>query len=423
MLTQAPKGTKDVLPQDSYRWQAVEKVFRETVSRAGYREIRTPVFEHTELFLRGVGDTTDIVQKEMYTFEDKGGRSVTLRPEGTAGAVRALVEHSLYAGVLPVKLCYVSAPLFRYEAPQSGRLREHHQLGCEVFGAAEPTCDAEVILMAVRTLEAMGLENLSVSLNSIGCKKCRAAYHEALREFLKERLNTLCPTCQDRFARNPMRILDCKVEACQRQLTDAPNMLAYLCEECQAHFEGVQAALSALSIRYTINPRIVRGLDYYTRTVFEILMQSESATLAVCAGGRYDGLVEAVGGPSLPGIGFGMGVERLLMLLEQQDITLPEPNRFDVYVASLSGEVRLAALQLTQAYRDAGVHAEMDHTGRSLKAQFKHADKLGTPYVVIVGGDELARGSVRIRNMSTKEETETPLGDAVSTLERSIQNA
>ena len=420
MLTQAPKGTKDLLPQDAYRFQAVEAVEKRIAERAGYREIRTPVFEHTELFLRGVGDTTDIVQKEMYTFTDKGDRSVTLKPEGTAGAVRALVEHSLYAGPLPVKMYYVNNPIFRYEAPQSGRLREHHQFGCECFGAAEPSCDAELISIAVDVLKGLGLDNLVVNINSIGCPECRKVYHEKLRAFLSERLDKLCETCRGRFEKNPLRILDCKVESCQKQLEGAPSILDCLCDACAAHFEGLKANLDALGIPYSVDPRIVRGLDYYTRTVFEIARQTENGTQAVCGGGRYDGLVEQIGGPKLPAMGFGMGVERVLMLLEQSGVEIPEPRHYDAYVAALGAQARIPALKLTTDLRRAGVKTETDHAGRSLKAQFKHADKVGAPYILIVGGDELARGTVRLRNMQTKEETEIPLENAVEYMKERI---
>lgn len=423
MLTQAPKGTKDVLPQDSYRWQALEQICRDVAALSGFREIRTPIFEHTELFLRGVGDTTDIVQKEMYTFEDKGERSITLKPEGTAGAVRAVVEHSLYAGPLPLKMFYLSSPIFRYEAPQSGRYRQHHQFGCEIFGASQPTCDAEVIMLLLRVLERAGLSNLVVSLNSIGCPACRKRYHEALRAYLGTKLGHLCATCNDRFQRNPMRILDCKTEACQNQLTDAPVMLSYLCEDCLSHFEGVQAALRALGARFEIDTRIVRGLDYYTRTVFEVTMKTDTASLAVCGGGRYDELVEQLGGPAMPGFGFGMGMERVLMLLSHKGVILPEPSLFDVYVAALGTDARIPALTLTQSLRDAGIKAEMDHIGKSVKAQFKSADRVNASFVAVVGGDEMARGTVRIRNMSSKEEREVPLCDAVRTIKEGINHA
>lgn len=420
MLTQAPKGTKDVLPQESYRFQAVEAVERRIAALAGYREARTPVFEHTELFLRGVGDTTDIVQKEMYTFTDKGDRSITLKPEGTAGAVRALIEHSLYAGPLPVKLYYLNAPIFRYEAPQSGRLREHHQFGCECFGAAEPSCDAEIISVAVDVLKNLGLTNLVVNINSIGCPDCRKVYHEALRAFLREKLPKLCETCRGRFEKNPLRILDCKVESCQAQLEGAPSILDCLCDGCREHFEGLQRNLDAIGIPYAIDPRIVRGLDYYTRTVFEIARKTETGTQAVCGGGRYDGLVEELGGPKLPAIGFGMGVERVLMLLEQSGVEILEPRLFDVYVAALGAQARTPALKLVKLLRDAGVKAEMDHAGRSLKAQFKYADKTGAPLIAIMGGDELERGAVKLRNMQTKEECEVPLETALREIKERI---
>ncbi len=424
MLTQAPRGTRDLKPEESYRWHTIEAIEREAAALSGYREIRTPAFEHTELFLRGVGDTTDIVQKEMYTFEDKSGRSITLKPEGTAGVVRALIEHSLYAGALPVKMYYLSTPVFRYEAPQSGRYREHHQFGVEVFGAAEPTCDAEVIALLMRVLTRAGLTGLCVNINSIGCPECRKTYHEALRAFLGERMTVLCKTCNERFERNPLRILDCKEERCQAQLSGAPEMLDFLCDGCRTHFDGLQEALTALQIPYAVDRRIVRGLDYYTRTVFEVGMKGEGgAPLAVCGGGRYDGLVQALGGPSMHGIGFGLGIERLAMLLEQKGVILPEPRLFDVYVAALGADARIPALSLTEALRGAGVRAEMDHAGRSLKAQFKSADKLGALKVVIVGGDELARGTVRVRDMATKEETEIPLETAVLEIERSLSHA
>lgn len=423
MLTQAPRGTKDVLPEASYRWQIIEQICRDITATAGYREIRTPIFEHTELFLRGVGDTTDIVQKEMYTFNDKAGRSITLRPEGTAGAVRALLEHNLYTGPLPAKMFYLSSPIFRYEAPQSGRYRQHHQFGCEIFGAAEPTCDAEVIMLLLRVLQRAGLSNLVVSINSIGCPICRKQYQEALRDFLQSRLDKMCKACNERFIRNPMRILDCKESTCQSLLSDAPLTLDYLCDHCQAHFEGVKEALSALGATYVIDPRVVRGLDYYTRTVFEVIMKTDSAAIAVCGGGRYDGLVEQLGGPSTPGFGFGMGIERLLMLLAEKEVILPEPTLFDVYVAALGADARLPALLLTQSLRDAGLRVEMDHMGRSLKAQFKSADRLNATWVMIVGGDELSRGAVKIRNLRTKSEMEIQIDTAVQVMKGEIANA
>ena len=423
MLTQAPKGTKDMLPEDAYRWQAVEKICREVAELSGFQEIRTPIFEHTELFLRGVGDTTDIVQKEMYTFEDKGGRSITLRPEGTAGAARAFVEHGMYAGALPAKMYYLSAPIFRYEAPQSGRFRQHHQFGCEVFGAEAPSCDAEVILLLLRILRRAGLENLVVSLNSIGCPSCRKRYNEALRTFLQERVSELCATCNERIHKNPMRILDCKTEKCQQRLVDAPQTIDYLCDECAAHFEGVQSLLAAQGVAYKVDARIVRGLDYYTRTVFEVMTKTDKGVLTVCGGGRYDGLVEQLGGPSLPGFGFGLGVERLLMLLEAEGIQVTKPNVCDVYVASLGQEAKGAAFALSQRLQDVNIKTDIDHMGRSLKAQFKSAGRLHARFVAIVGGDELARGMIRLRNMQTKEEKEVNAEEAAHVVKEAVQHA
>ena len=416
MLTQAPRGTKDVLPKESGRWQALEQIMRTAAARAGYREVRTPVFEHTELFLRGVGDTTDIVQKEMYTFKDKGDRSITLKPEGTAGAVRALIEHNLYADVLPCKMYYLNAPIFRYEAPQSGRLREHHQFGLECFGAPNPSVDAEIIALAFRMLEGLGVTNLTVNINSIGCPKCRPAYHAKLKEFLGERLANLCKTCQERFERNPLRALDCKEEKCQELVKDAPSMLDMLCEECSGHFSSLQSYLSAAGIPYAIDSRIVRGLDYYTKTVFELITKTPQGNLTVCGGGRYDRLVEELGGPEMPAVGFGMGLERILMLLDSQGIELNQSRQMDVFVASLGDEARIPAFALVQSLRRAGVKADCDHMGKSLKAQFKYADKVSVPFIAILGGDELQKGVVKVRNMGTREEMEIPVDDAAAAI-------
>jgi histidyl-tRNA synthetase len=419
LITQAPKGTQDVLPQESARWQDVEAKMRKICALAGFREVRTPVFEHTELFLRSVGDTTDVVQKEMYTFLDKGGRSVTLKPEGTAGVARAFLEAHLEAGALPTKMYYVSCPVFRYEKPQSGRLREHHQLGIEVFGAKDASCDAEGIRLALDVLEACGIRGLKVAINSIGCPDCRSAYQEKLKQFLRPRLPKLCDTCRDRFERNPLRILDCKVPSCQAELTNAPEMLDHLDGDCRAHFEALQASLSALDVEFSIDPRIVRGLDYYTRTVFEIITETENGPLTVCGGGRYDGLVKQLGGPELPGFGFGMGVERVLMVQDMTGVALKEQPVVDVFLATL-GDARAEAMKLTRALRLSGVRADMDHAARSLKAQFKYADKLGAPYLMVVGGDELARGAVKLRDMALSQETEIPLSRIVEAVKEKL---
>ncbi len=419
LITQAPKGTQDVLPAESARWQAVESNMREACRLAGYREVRTPVFEHTELFLRSVGDTTDVVQKEMYTFLDKGGRSVTLKPEGTAGVARAFLEAHLEAGALPMKMYYISCPVFRYEKPQSGRLREHHQLGIEVFGAKDASCDAEGIRLALDVLAASGIRGLRVSINSIGCPNCRAAYLEQLKNFLRPRLPRLCDTCRDRFERNPLRILDCKVPSCQAELTDAPDMLGALDEDCAAHFESLKASLNALDVDYSVDPRIVRGLDYYTRTVFEIITDAENGPLTVCGGGRYDGLLKQLGGPELPGFGFGMGVERVLMVQDMMGVRPPEAPVADVFLAALPG-ARLEALKLLRDLRGAGVACDMDHAARSLKAQFKYADRLGAPYVTVVGGDELARGALRLRDMRRSAEEEIPVSEFIPAIRKKL---
>ena len=410
MLTQAPKGTKDVLPEDSYRWQYVESRMRRAAGKAGYREVRTPVFEHTELFQRGVGDTTDIVQKEMYTFTDKGDRSITLRPEGTAGVVRAFLESGLYAGALPQKMYYLSAPVFRYEAPQSGRLREHHQFGMECFGAQEATVDAELILLAYNLFRELGVSNLTVHINSIGCPKCRPQYHAALKTFLGERVDGMCETCKGRFERNPMRMLDCKEKRCQELVKDAPASIDMLCEECAAHFEQLKACLDASGIPYQVDTRVVRGLDYYTKTVFELITTTRDGNLTVCGGGRYDNLVEELGGPAMPAAGFGMGIERVLMLLDAEGIEIPKPEQYDVFVTYM-GQGKLLAFQLVQALRNAGVRADMDHCARSLKAQFKFANKTGARLCITLGDDEVASGRATIKDMSRHTEQEAALAE------------
>ena len=412
MLTQAPKGTKDMLPQDAYQWQYVEAKMRALAARWGYREVRTPVFEHTELFQRGVGDTSDIVTKEMYTFLDKGERSITLKPEGTAGAVRAFIEGKLYNEALPCKMYYLAAPIFRYEKPQAGRLREHHQFGMECFGGKEPTVEAELICALFDLLGGLGLENLSVHINSIGCPQCRPVYHQKLKEYLGERISDMCPTCQERFAKNPLRILDCKEEKCKQIVKDAPSILDCLCDDCASHFDRLQTLLTARNIPFALDPRIVRGLDYYTKTVFEIIMQSGREGLALCGGGRYDKLVEELGGPATPAAGFGIGIERILIELNSQGLLPEQPGITDVYVANLGADMAVPAFTFTQALREKGVKADCDVCGRSLKAQFKFADKVNARYVAIMGGDEYARGTVKIRNMQTREEVEFPLETA-----------
>ena len=404
MAVKAPKGTKDVLPQESYKWQYVENIVRGLTALAGYREIRTPVFEHTELFLRGVGDTTDIVQKEMYTFTDKGDRSITLKPEGTAGVVRAFIEGGLPSNAQPTKMYYLSTPVFRYEKPQSGRLREHHQFGLEVFGATDASIDAEVISMALQLFDRVGLQNLRLNINSIGCDKCRPQYHEKLKAFLHEHESELCEACRERMERNPLRVLDCKEEACKRIVKDAPLMIDHLCEECSAHFEDLKGYLDALGISYQVNPLIVRGLDYYTKTVFEIISDSIGAQGTVCGGGRYDKLIKQIGGPDMPGIGFGLGIERLLLVMENEGIAIPEPALTDVFVCTHGGAARLKAIGLVKELRGKGIKADMDHCARSIKAQFKYAGKIGAKTVVVIGEEEMENDTAVVKTMETGEE-------------------
>ncbi|MEG0492880.1 MAG: histidine--tRNA ligase [Clostridia bacterium] len=419
------KGMKDVLPSQSARWRAVEREMRKAALLAGYREIRTPVVEHTELFARSAGESSDVVRKEMYTFLDKGERSISLKPESTAGTVRALLESGLYAQALPLKLYYINAPHFRYEAPQSGRLREHHQFGMECFGASQPSADAELIALVMNLLSSFGLKNLSVRINSIGCPNCRPAYQQHFKEYLNQRKDQLCSTCKERLEVNPMRTLDCKDPNCKEALHDAPVMMDYLCDECKEHFELLKRYLEEIGISYSVDPRIVRGLDYYTKTVFEIITTTPTGELTVCGGGRYDGLVEELGGPAIPAVGFGMGVERVLMLLdalEPDECKLQiEDEVPELFVACLNKALSIHAFSLVKSLRDAGFRADMDHQGRSLKAQFKYADKLGAKYIVIIGDDELAKGVVKLRDMSTKEEQEIPLENAASAMKKIIQ--
>ena len=397
-----PKGTKDVLPEDSYRWHFIEEKIRHTARLFALQEIRTPTFEHTELFLRGVGDTTDIVNKEMYTFDDRSGRSITLKPEGTASVARCFVENNLRETVLPMR-CYYLTPVFRYERPQAGRLREHHQFGVEVYGAAGPEADAEVISIAKRMFDAFGIAP-TLYINSIGCKTCRARYHRALVTYFAQEEAGLCATCRERLHTNPLRILDCKNEACTRIAAGAPGILDYLCEDCVTHFEGVKHNLDLMGIAYTVNPTVVRGLDYYTRTVFEFVSTDIGAKSTVCGGGRYNDLIESIGGKPCPAVGFGMGLERLILTLEAAGVTIPNQELPTVYVACMGTPDE--CVRLVSELRAHGISAVTDIMQRSLKAQMKYADKLGARYSVVVGADELASGTVQIKNMY--EGTEEP---------------
>lgn len=411
VITQAPRGTEDVLPEEAVQWQVIEAVMRSEASLHGFGEVRTPVFEHTELFQRGVGDTTDIVQKEMYTFLDKGGRSVTLRPEGTAGAARAMLEHGVYNNGLPVKFYYFTS-CYRYEKAQKGRLREFHQFGAEMYGSADPLADAEVILLGSSVFERFGLKDVRLEINSIGCPECRAKYLEALRAYFEDRKGELCETCLGRLERNPMRILDCKSPVCSAIAQGAPRMLDYLCDGCREHFESVKQALDAVGVAYTVNSSIVRGLDYYTRTVFEFLAPIDGKELAVCAGGRYDGLIEELGGQSMPALGFGLGMERLLLLLKQQSVELPGADPCEIFIASLGQSAKLAAFRLCDTLWKSSVQAACDVNARGLKAQMKYADKIGAKYCLVLGDDELAAGKAELKNMKTGEKKKISLGES-----------
>lgn len=394
-----PKGTKDVLPEDSYKWHYIEDAVREVTRLFDVREIRTPTFEHTELFLRGVGDTTDIVNKEMYTFIDKGNRSITLKPEGTAGVARSFVENSLYAGPLPVKTYYVT-PVFRYERPQSGRLREHHQFGVELYGSYGAEMDVEAISIAKALFDRLGLDSLVLNINSIGCPVCRKEYNKALKEYYSERVDSLCETCRGRLEKNPLRILDCKEEKCIEINKDAPVITDYLCDDCKKHMEDLKKGLDTLGIAYEVNPRIVRGLDYYTRTVFEFVSDSLGAKSTVCGGGRYDNLVEEVGGKPCPSVGFGMGIERLILTLEATG-KMPAPNDcVDMFLGYAGEELKYAALKIVNDLRKKGISADTEFTGRSVKAQMKYAGKIGARFTAILGADEIESGIINIKNMT-----------------------
>ena len=410
LLTNRIKGTQDIMPETSGRQRFLENTLFEIAGTFGFREIRTPVFEHTELFQRGVGDTTDVVQKEMYTFNDKGGRSITLRPEGTAGAARAYLEHNLFNEALPQKLCYL-INCYRYEKPQAGRWREFQQFGIEMFGTESPAADAEVISVANEIFSFLGVEGLELQLNSIGCPECRKKYHDALRAYFEGFRGELCGTCLERLEKNPMRILDCKSPVCKKISEGSPVIIDYLCDDCRAHFESVKEYLTHMGINYVINPRIVRGLDYYTRTVFEFVSTSIGAQGTVCGGGRYDGLVEELGGPRTPALGFGMGTGRLQMVMESQGIQLPDDSGCDIYLAPMDRQASLESMRIVSDLRSAGVRAQTDVIGRSLKAQMKYADKIGAQYTAVIGSDELAAGKVKVKNMSTGESTELELTD------------
>lgn len=414
-----PRGTNDILPEESHKWQMLEQTLRFAAGLYGYQELRSPIFEHTELFLRSVGETTDIVEKEMYTFSDRGERSLTLRPEGTAPTVRSFVENKLYSGPQPTKLYYIG-PMFRYDRPQAGRYRQFHQFGVEVFGSKDPRIDAEVIAMAMDIYNRLGLKDLSVELNSVGCPDCRPVHRAALQNYLSERKADLCPTCQNRYEKNPMRILDCKNEGCQKLAFNAPTIDQMLCPDCRVHFDKVQEYLKVLGVDYNLNSRLVRGLDYYTQTAFEIVAKGIGAQSSIGGGGRYDGLVEQIGGPPLPGIGFALGLERILLTLKEQGIAWGSQLNVQVFVAALGGEAQLYGAKLAQELRALDITVEQDYLNRSLKAQLKAADRFKAAYTVIIGEEEIKNNQAVIRDMHDGSQMVISLQDAGKYLQQEL---
>ncbi len=404
-----PNGTEDVLPKDIHKWHTVEKIARETAESFGFSEIRVPTFENTDLFLRSVGETTDVVQKEMYTVMAKETK-FTLRPEGTAGTIRAMLQNGLLNEALPQRVFYILS-CFRHERPQAGRLREFHQFGLEMAGSQSPAADAEVISLAKKILDRLEVKNIELYINSIGCPSCRAKYHEALRSFFEASKDELCETCQERLAKNPMRILDCKSPICQEIGKNAPLIIDYLCEECSDHFEKLKKYLTNLGIDYKVNPKIVRGLDYYTKTVFEFVTTEIGAQGTVCGGGRYDGLIEQLGGQHVPALGFGMGIERLLLVMDKQNCAYLSPKKCDIYFATMGDAALEKAMEFAGQLREYGFYAEYDLMGRGLKAQMKYANKIGAAFTMVLGDNELEEKKARLKDMESGEEKEILLND------------
>lgn len=416
MLTKAPRGTKDIVPAEAYKWNYLEGKFRDLCRLYGYEEIRTPIFEHTELFKRGVGDTTDIVQKEMYTFKDRGDRDLTLKPEGTAGVIRAFIENKMYAETQPTKLFYIT-PCFRYERPQSGRQRQFHQFGVEAIGSDTPSLDAEVISLAMQFLGEAGLKDLTVSINSVGCPVCREEYNQLLKDYLAAKADVLCDLCNDRRDKNPMRVIDCKNETCQANIVDIPLMADHLCENCKDHFSQLKQYLDEMDINYVVDKKIVRGLDYYKRTAFEIISNDLGAQSTVCGGGRYDGLVEQIGGPSgYSGIGFGLGAERLLLTLEANGVEIGNPNHTDIFVVTIGDKAKLKSFSILKDLRDNHISADKDHLDRSLKAQFKYSNKINAKYTIVIGDDELDKDEATLKNMETGDQKLIKISELVEEL-------
>ena len=420
MLTKAPRGTKDITPKESYKWNYVENKFREICGLYGYEEMRTPIFEHTELFKRSVGDTTDVVQKEMYSFEDKGGRDITLKPEGTAGVIRAFIENKLYSDAQPTKMFYI-IPCFRYERPQAGRQRQFHQFGVEAVGSDSPSLDAEVIALAVQFFNEVGLKDLAVSINSVGCPTCRAKYNELLKSYLDAKSDVLCTTCLERKDKNPMRVIDCKNPNCQENLQDVPFMIDHICDDCKDHFEKLQKYLKEMDVNFIVDKTIVRGLDYYKKTAFEIISNDIGSQSTVCGGGRYDGLVEQLGGPKgTSGIGFALGAERLLLTMENNNIEIENPQSTDIYIVTIGDEAKTKSFKLLKDLRYNHISADSDHLDRSVKAQFKYSDKINAKFTIVIGEDELANDSATLKNMQTSEQITVKLSELVGELKNRL---
>jgi len=419
MNIKAPRGTNDILPPFSLKWQYIEKTAREIFDLYNYQEIRIPIFEYTELFQRGIGELTDIVEKEMYTFEDKSGRSITLRPEGTASVLRSFLENKIYGKAQPTKYYYMG-PMFRYERPQSGRYRQFNQIGVEVFGTDDPSVDVEVISMGMHLMKALGLEELELYINSIACPECRQQYEKILKDYLNENREELCDDCKRRIDTNPLRVLDCKNKSCQGIIHNAPVITDYLCDNCQKHFDKVKKYLDLLEIDYTIDPTLVRGLDYYTNTAFEIKYSGLGAQDTIFGGGRYNGLAEEIGNKSVAGIGFAIGLERLLMTMEEQGVEFPLDSSPDLYITTIGEKAREESFVMLDNLRKAGLKAAIDYNNRSVKGQMKAADRLNANYTVIIGDNELEQGFATIRNMKSGEEKEIELADLIEEMQKLI---
>lgn len=409
-MISVPKGTKDLLPQESYKWQYIEEKIKRVTNLYNFKQIMTPTFEFTELFVRGVGTTTDVVNKEMYTFNDRSNQSITLKPEGTAGVARAYISNSLYAEPQPIKMFYIT-PVFRYEKPQKGRLREHHQFGVELFGSYEPEADVEVISLAKNFLNSLGVKDLILKINSIGCKECRKVYNQKLKEFYQNKISGMCQTCNDRLATNPLRILDCKESCCIEINKEAPKVLDYICDDCRAHHNKVLKYLDALKIDYVVDPQIVRGLDYYTRTVFEFVSNSIGSQSTVCGGGRYNHLVEEIGDLKAPAVGFGLGIERLILTMESLGLNFGEENKVDLYIASIGENASIKATEIANKLRANNISCEIDLLKRSVKSQMKYANKINAKYSIVIGDREIEEDTIEIKSMQTADKKTIKLSE------------